>query len=82
MAQVMNSHVLKPGALTDAAPGSLQIGEVRGRQLAGDDPEIVLLAGQGGQHGAGLGTERHDPPAGLGVTKGFVKLTGFTPKSR
>ena len=48
----MNSHVLKPGALTDAAPGSLQIGEVRGRQLAGDDPEIVLLAGQGGQHGA------------------------------
>ena len=60
-------HVLKPGACPDAPPGSLQIGEVGARHLAGDDPGIVVLTGKGGQHGAGLGTKRHDPPASLGV---------------
>ena len=67
MPEVMNSHVLKPGALADPAPGALEIGEMRGRQLAGDDPGIVVLAGKGGQHGAGLRAERDDPPTGLGI---------------
>ena len=34
VSKVMNSYVLKPGALADAPPGSLQIGEVRAWQLA------------------------------------------------
>ena len=63
----MNSHVLQPGAGADAAPGALEIGDVGARQPAADDPGVVLLAGEGRQHGAGLGAERHDPPPGLRV---------------
>ena len=63
----MNSHVFKPGALPDAPPGSLEIGEMRARQLAGDNPWIVVVAGKGGQDGACLGSERDDPSARLGI---------------
>ena len=31
--------------------------------------QVVFLVGNGGQHGTGLGTERHDAPAGLGVAQ-------------
>ena len=65
MAQVMNPEVFKSAARTDAAPRSLQIGEARAWQLAGDDPGIVVRVGKAPQDGAGLGSEWYDPPASL-----------------
>ena len=56
MPEVVNSHVLQPGARADAAPGLLQIGDVGARHLAGDDPGIAVLARQVCQQGAGLGS--------------------------
>ena len=67
MAQVMNSHVLQLGPRADAAPGTLEIGEMGARQVAADDPGVAFLAGQVRQHRAGLGPERHDPPSSLRV---------------
>ena len=67
MTKVVNSHILQLGALTDAAPGTLEIGDMGAWQFAADDPRIAVFAGQGRQHGAGLGPERHDPPASLRV---------------
>ena len=75
VAKVMNSHVFEPGTRADAAPGALEISEMGARHLAADDPGIVLLAGQVGQHGTGLGPERHDPPPGLGVRQ--LELAGL-----
>ena len=67
MTEIVNPHVFKPGARPDAPPWSLQIGEMRARRNAGDDPGIVVLACKTLQDSAGLGTERHNPPAGLGA---------------
>ena len=67
MAEVGNSHVLQPGACTDAAPGLLQIGDVGALHLAGDDPGIVVLVAKAGEDGAGLGPKRPDPTSGFGV---------------
>ena len=47
VAEVMNSNIVKLGPCPDASPGVLQIGEVRARLLAGDDPGIVIGAGEG-----------------------------------
>ena len=78
----MHSHVLKLSALSDARPGPLQICEVRARQLAADDPGIVVLAGKGGQNGEGLRTERHDPPAGLGVRQLYAVALHILPAQK
>ena len=56
MTKVVNTHVLQPGARADTAPGALEIGEMGARHLDVDDRGIVLLAGQGRQHGAGIGS--------------------------
>ena len=61
MTWAVNSHILQPGARTDAAPLLLQIGEVGPGRPARDDPGIVLLVGQVRLDGVGLGPERHDP---------------------
>ena len=47
MPEVMNSHVFKLRALADAPPWPLQVGEMRARKLARDDPGIVVLSGDG-----------------------------------
>ena len=43
--------------------GFCRSGDVGTRQLAGDDPGIVVLAAKAGKDGAGLGPERHEPSA-------------------
>ena len=67
MSKVVNSHVLQFGTRANATPGLLEVGDVGARQPAGDNPGIVVLAGEAGQDGACLGSERDDPSASLGV---------------
>ena len=54
MANVVNSHVFQPGAFADALPRPLEVGEMRARPPAGDDPKIAVGARQPGQHRARL----------------------------
>ena len=53
VSEIMNSHVGQTGALADAPPGTLEVGEMGARQPAGDDPGAAVLARQVRQHGAG-----------------------------
>ena len=60
VAQVVDPDVIQLGPGTDAAPGSLDIREMRSGFLAGDDPGVVLLAGQSGQNAdSGIGEWDH-----------------------
>ena len=45
MAEVMDPYIVEPGALPDAPPRVLEIGEVRARLAACYHPGIVLVAG-------------------------------------
>ena len=60
--EVVDPHVFEAGALADAPPGALKVGEMRAGEAARDDPGIAVLAGNGRQHRAGLGTQRHHSP--------------------
>ena len=63
----MDAYVVQAGARADAPPGPLKVRQMAAQQPTGDDPGIVLAAGQGFQHRAGLGAERHSAPARLRV---------------
>ena len=65
----MDANVVELGPRTDAAPGFLDIREMRAGFLAGDDPGVVFLVGQSGQNAdSGIG-ERHHAGASLRVAK-------------
>jgi|TARA_Y100000294_G_scaffold152512_1_gene150860 hypothetical protein len=42
MAQIVDSDVLDAGALADAPPRRLKVGEMRAGVLAGDDPGVFV----------------------------------------
>ena len=77
--QVMDSNVVEPGPGADAAPGLLEMSEVRTGLLTDDDPRVVLWTGKGGQHGHRGAGERYHPRAGLGVgeTKKLKRISGL-----
>ena len=42
VAQVVDADILDAGALADALPGRLQVGQVRAGVLPGDDPGVIV----------------------------------------
>ena len=77
MAEVMDSYIVEPGALPDAPPRVLEIGEVRARLAACYHPGIVVVAGQGGQQPHRRGCQWHRSPASLGVGNPRRRLQRF-----
>ena len=59
--QVVDAYVAQAGARPDAPPRVLQVGEMGARLPAGNDPGIVRVARQGGEH-----RSSRYPPGGVG----------------
>jgi len=71
MAQVVDAHILHPGAGADALPEGLQIAQSLARQRTGDDPWVAFDAlGIAQEFDSGL-SEMDDLGAGLGIRNSF-----------
>ena len=58
MAEVMNSHILQPGAGPDDVPRFVQVLDMGARLVAGDHPGIAGNPGQLGEHPGRRGRQR------------------------